>query len=283
MTSDRDRIRAYYATGGEYRRLHDDDGWFEFERTLSLIERTLPPPASILDLGAGPGRYTIALAQRGYRVTLMDLSPEHVEEAHKHIMNAGVGSSVDACLVGDAAHLETYPLPHFDAVLCAGPLYHVGSLDELAHVAQQVGRVTKPKGVIFAAFIPRATGVSGLIARAASHPDHTPPGTLTQAWDTGRFVNTAEDAFGEAFFAEPNDVQRAFEASGWITETLASLRGLAAPYGTALRQLKHHHPTLYDEVVTLVDQSAERPDIISMGWHALYIGRRDHRRTHTSE
>ena len=53
----------------------------EFAVTLRALDEHLPPPpAHILDCGGGPGRYAIALAQRGYTVTLFDLSPESNRE-----------------------------------------------------------------------------------------------------------------------------------------------------------------------------------------------------------
>lgn len=47
----------------------------EFAVTLRALDTYLPPPpATILDIGGGPGRYAIELARLGYEVTLLDLS-----------------------------------------------------------------------------------------------------------------------------------------------------------------------------------------------------------------
>ena len=47
----------------------------EFAVTMRALRDWLPPaPATILDIGGGPGRYSIALAQLGYDVTLLDLA-----------------------------------------------------------------------------------------------------------------------------------------------------------------------------------------------------------------
>lgn len=52
--------------GATFARLTDD--------TLSLVERTQPPPARVLDLGAGTGRLALPLARRGYDVTAVECS-----------------------------------------------------------------------------------------------------------------------------------------------------------------------------------------------------------------
>jgi hypothetical protein len=57
-------VRAYYASFGEreWQRLtNPDDGAVEFALTKQLLATYLPPSGRILDLGGGPGRYTIAL------------------------------------------------------------------------------------------------------------------------------------------------------------------------------------------------------------------------------
>jgi SAM-dependent methyltransferase len=75
----KDAVRSYYASFGEreWQRLtNPDDGAIEFALTKQLLERYLPPSGRILDLGGGPGRYSIWLAGRGYQVVLADLSPD---------------------------------------------------------------------------------------------------------------------------------------------------------------------------------------------------------------
>ncbi|HEX6386847.1 MAG TPA: methyltransferase domain-containing protein [Anaerolineae bacterium] len=66
----------------------------EFAVTLRALADCLPPPpATILDVGGGPGRYAIALTQRGYTVTLLDLSRNNLALARVKAQEAGVGFS----------------------------------------------------------------------------------------------------------------------------------------------------------------------------------------------
>lgn len=47
----------------------------ELLSTVRLIEKHFPPAGKIADIGSGPGRYAVELLKRGYRVTLVELSP----------------------------------------------------------------------------------------------------------------------------------------------------------------------------------------------------------------
>ena len=49
-------------------------------RTVELIKRVMPPPATIVDFGAGTGRLAIPLALAGYQVTAVDPCREMLAE-----------------------------------------------------------------------------------------------------------------------------------------------------------------------------------------------------------
>ena len=75
-------IEKFYALGFERDRLTTGPGALEYLRTQAILDRYLPaPPAVIADLGGGPGRYAVWLAERGFRVHLIDPIPLHVEQA----------------------------------------------------------------------------------------------------------------------------------------------------------------------------------------------------------
>ena len=84
------RVRAAYDAdpAAEWQRLD----WrvqnrIELLITMHALDTYLSRPndaVRVLDAGGGPGRYTIALAERGYTVTLLDLSPGNVALARDH-------------------------------------------------------------------------------------------------------------------------------------------------------------------------------------------------------
>src|SRR5919106_917943 len=75
------RMRAYYEQGKERDRLAGSKGALEFERTTEILQRRMPPaPAAVADIGGGPGRYALWLAELGYTVQHRDLMDLHVDQ-----------------------------------------------------------------------------------------------------------------------------------------------------------------------------------------------------------
>lgn len=75
-------LSEHYGTGYERDRLAKGTSSIEFARTKELLQRFLPPaPATVLDIGGGPGVYASWLADLGYRVHLIDVVALHVEQA----------------------------------------------------------------------------------------------------------------------------------------------------------------------------------------------------------
>lgn len=53
----------------------------EFLLTTRFMNRYIKPGDSVLDIGGGPGRYSLYLAEKGCDVTLFDLSSGNIEFA----------------------------------------------------------------------------------------------------------------------------------------------------------------------------------------------------------
>ena len=81
----------------------------------------VPEGGRVLDLCCGIGRHAIPLAELGYRVVGVDLSPVYLEEARSRAAQRGVADRV-RFLLGDARELKAVLAGEgpFDAVLCLG-------------------------------------------------------------------------------------------------------------------------------------------------------------------
>jgi len=51
----------------------------EFITTVKAFEESFPQKACILDCAAGTGVYAFYLAEKGYEITALDITPRHID------------------------------------------------------------------------------------------------------------------------------------------------------------------------------------------------------------
>ena len=150
MSKRTEMINALYDGYREDARLEASrQGQLEFLTTMHYIHRLISKGASILEVGAGTGRYSIALAKEGHRVTAVELTECNLKLL---IENA---KGVDNLLAfrGDALDLSRFDDNSFDAILVLGPMYHLYEHKDQLQALREAVRVTKPGGVIMTAFL----------------------------------------------------------------------------------------------------------------------------------
>lgn len=62
-------IAAFYNASIDYENTRLERHQLEYELTWCYLQTYLPAQGRILEIGAATGRYTLALAQQGYRIT----------------------------------------------------------------------------------------------------------------------------------------------------------------------------------------------------------------------
>ena len=124
-------------------------GTVEFLTTMHYIEKYLKFGSCILEIGAGTGRYSHALARQGYVVNAIELV-EHNIDVFKQNTLEKENISIKQ---GNALDLSFLPDNHYDVTLLWGPLYHLYSTEDKRKAISEAIRVTKTGGIIFAAYV----------------------------------------------------------------------------------------------------------------------------------
>jgi SAM-dependent methyltransferase len=101
------------------------------------------PGTRVLDVGCGVGRWSRALAERGARVTGLDLSPTMIEEAQRRAVAQGVASRCRFA-VQDLAELQVGG--QFDVVLGVTVLQHILDPRALREAVQRMTAHLAPGG-----------------------------------------------------------------------------------------------------------------------------------------
>lgn len=141
-------LKKFYEAYDEDNRLLSKCGNVEYITTMKYIEKYLKPGMRILEIGAATGRYSHALAQRGYSVDAVELL-EHNIELFKQ--NTHKGESVTITL-GDATDLSAFESNSYDITLLLGPMYHLFTTEDKLKAMSEAIRVTKKGGIVFAAY-----------------------------------------------------------------------------------------------------------------------------------
>jgi SAM-dependent methyltransferase len=216
-------IKEYYDRSPEESRL---ELWSPLEeaRTRELILRHAPPaPAVVLDVGGAAGAYAFWLADRGYKVSLLDATPRLVDVARTR--NEQATRPLAGCEVADARALPQ-PNDSADMVLLLGPLYHLLQPEDRHTALTEAARVLREGGVLIAAAISRWGSVlDGLARELLRDPSFAP--IVERDLEDGNHRNpTGElDYFTTAYFHRPEDLRREVSEAGLEVEGLYGIEG----------------------------------------------------------
>ena len=141
-------LENFYQQYDEDGRLTSRHGQVEYITTMKYIDKYLTPGTKIIEIGAATGRYSHALARRGYQVDAVELL-EHNIEIFKQNTVEGEDISITQ---GNAMDLSAFADNTYDVTLLLGPMYHLYTEEDKLKALSEAIRVTKKGGVIFAAY-----------------------------------------------------------------------------------------------------------------------------------
>jgi SAM-dependent methyltransferase len=107
-----------------------------------LVDREILPGAEVLDAGCGSGRYSRELAQRGYIVHGVDLSPELIEVAR------GTRGDRDGGVSFAVADILALPPARYAAILCRGVLNDIVDDEGREAAFTAFARALRPNGAL---------------------------------------------------------------------------------------------------------------------------------------
>lgn len=275
MNQDPNDVRAYYNAFGEreWARLENTvDGAAELTITCHALTANLPGGARVLDIGGGPGRYTLWLAERGHRVVLADLSPGLLDIARAKVAQSPVGELVETIVEADARDLSRWADGSFDAVLALGPFYHLPDPADRDRAAGEIARVLRSGGIVFVALMPRYAFLRRTLALPDERHHLTQPGFVERILKEGVFVNDRPGRFTGGYGVRPQDVAPFFERLGFRTRALLAAESIVPDLQAALDDLRQEDPPAYRQILDVLVQTASDPSILGMSSHLLYIG-----------
>ncbi|MDE7224708.1 MAG: class I SAM-dependent methyltransferase [Acetatifactor sp.] len=149
-------LEDHYSNYNEDERLLSQHGQVEYITTMTYIHKylermkeqgTVEKPR-ILELGAGTGRYSLALAEEGYLVDAVELTEHNLE-----ILRSKITEQLQiTASQGNALDLSHFADNTYDLTLVLGPMYHLYTEEDRMQALREAVRVTRPGGYILAAY-----------------------------------------------------------------------------------------------------------------------------------
>lgn len=250
---------------GEWKRTDDT---VEYHITTRMLERLIPKGAKALDIGGGPGRYSLWLAERGCEVTLFDLSSGNIAFARERAGQMGVPLRT---ICGNATERAIYPEEKFDHVLVMEPMYHLFREEDRRRVIENALDVLKPGGKIYIAFI-------NLLAGLFYYLDEWPEGFAEEEKSGNEYGECVLEnrswqgmAFTEARFEALQEIHCFTDSFGLKPVTLFGQEGFLASCLTKIEALAEPHRSLW---IDYAYRTCERPECLGMSSHIMYVGER---------
>ena len=149
LTSQEKKVIEQYSGFPEGKRLsYTKANETEFIITMHYLHKFLKDGAVIADIGAGGGTYTKALAEEGYKVDAVELTPEYVKQMKQEF----AGKDNIRVFEGNARNLSFLKDDAYDLVLLMGPIYSLKDFDERKQACKEALRIAKPGAPVFIAF-----------------------------------------------------------------------------------------------------------------------------------
>lgn len=236
----------------------------EFDITKRYLDEYLCEDSlEIFDIGGGPGRYSIYLAEKGHKVSLLDLSKCHIEIAKEKSAERGI--ELEAYIHGNALELGEYE-QKYDVIMLMGPLYHLINESDRKAAVDGALRLLKPNGIIIASFISNYAPIQDYLK--GLHTIESVDELLVYLKDG---ENQGDKGFTTAYFTSVKEAKDLMNSCG-LRELI--FVGVENILGSKEKEINMLEDDEYEKWLEIGYQLSRDENLMGTSEHFLYIGRK---------
>jgi len=238
----------------------------EYYVTLHYLDQYLPATGNILDAGGGPGRYTIYLANKGHKVTLIDISQKELNLARIKISEHDARQNVELISQANILDLSLFPNHKFTGTIAlGGVLSHFIGKQDREKAIFELSRVTIPNGFIFISVMNRFGEISNTLLNFPGSADLIDQFLL----DGNHRRPTTGECTGTHFYT-PNELVDLIQQSGLTLESIVSIQNIASPLRNYVNSLTEEQ---FQQWLKVFIRLSQEPSLLGISSHLLVIAR----------
>jgi SAM-dependent methyltransferase len=241
----------------------------KFEVHLHHLRQAIRSDDRVLEIGAGPGRFTQHLAQITPRIVVADISPVQLELNRQNAPKLGFEPAVERWVECDICELG----PHFedgefDAVVCyGGPLSYV--FDRATTAVHELSRVTKPGGVLLFGVM----SIWGTVHHLLPAVFEIDLGVNREIIASGDLLPEHEAGTNYCHMYRAAELRKLLEGCGLTVEVLSASDCLAATWGEALEAIRQDAEA-WRFLMEIEIEACCEPGCVDMGTHTIAVCRK---------
>jgi SAM-dependent methyltransferase len=231
------------------------------------LKEYIPASARVLEIGAGPGRFTQILAQIGAKIVVSDISPGQLELNKKYAQKENFAEAVQAWKIVDICDLSQFESSTFDRLVAyGGPFSYV--LDQRDTALKECLRVLRPGGILLLSVM----SLWGTLHRFL-------PAVLNDiSAEENRKVVASGDLVPATHDNEGHHMHmfRAEELQGWLNQSgtqllaISASNSLSSTWGEQLAEIRQDQEK-WELTLELELEACAQPGAVDMGTHMLAV------------
>lgn len=230
------------------------------------LEKYIRKGDLVLDIGAGPGRFTQLLVTLGATAIVADISHQQIELNKRYAAELNFAHGVRERLQLDICDMSTFADQTFDAVVCYGnPIGYV--FEKKDHALAEVLRVLKPRGKAFISVASLWGSLHELL-----------PAVLTvEAAKNADIIQTGDVYFDESdglrhrcHLFRGNEFREFLESHRVSILDLSASNAVSAVWGDKVREVRADSAR-WNELLRMELEACRQPGCLEMGTHMLAV------------
>ena len=228
----------------------------------------------VLEIGAGAGRFTQALAKLGARIWVADISPGQLALNRQFAQELGFAQAVEDWFQVDICDLSIFQDGAFDCVVAyGGPFSYV--LDRRDTALQECLRLLRPGGLLLA---------SVMTMWGAAHANLD--GVMSLPPDVNQKITGTGDLTPENYPGRKDRLMHLFrsgEARDWLTQAGAEILAMSASGclctgWTELLNTFRQDAARWGELLRMELEASAEPGALDLGTHLICAAQKPNKR-----